>query len=162
MANHKEIISIKQFSVKNIVVQDWPLLKCAFGCDSYNKNWACPPGIDGPEVLRKSLKDYKKALLVVGKSRTVADQKRFMKEVLKFEKELFLNNYYKAFSLMPGPCGLCVKCTHPKKCRHPNDMRPDMTGMGVDLFATLKKLKIVMKVLKKPQEFKTYAIILLE
>ena len=159
---HKEIVKVRQFPVSNMVVKDWTLLKCQFGCDSYSKNWACPPSGDGPEVLRKSLKDYKKALLVVGSTKDVAGQKRFMKDVLALEKELFLANFYKAFALMPGPCALCAKCARPKPCRHPHSMRPEMAGMGVDLFATLKKLGIGLKVLKKPQEFKTYAIILLE
>ena len=161
-SKHKEIISVKQFAASKIVVKDWTLLKCQFGCDSYSKNWACPPSGDGPEVLRKALKDYRNALLVVGSTKNVAEQKRFMKDVLAFEKELFLANFYKAFALMPGPCPICKTCTRPKPCRYPHRMRPEMAGMGVDLFATLKKLGIGMKVLTKPQEFKTYAIILLE
>ena len=159
---HEEIVAVKQFPVSKIVVEDWPVLKCQYGCDSFGKNWACPPSGDGPEVLRRSLKDYKKALLVEGRSRTVADQKRFMKDVLAFEKELFLANFYKVFALMPGPCALCAKCTRPKPCRHPHEMRPEMAGMGVNLFETLKKMRISMKILAAPQEFRTYAIILLE
>lgn len=158
----KDITGVKQISVSKIVVKDWTKLKCQFGCDSYGKNWACPPLGEGPEVLRKSIKDYKYALLVEGRTSTVAGQKKFMKAVLGFEKKLFLANYYKAFALMPGPCGICKTCTRPKPCRYPHMLRPEMAGMGVDVFATLKKLNVSMKVLDKPQEFKTYAIILLE
>ena len=153
---------VEQFLTSKIVVKEWPLLKCAYGCDSFGKNWACPPGSPGPKEMKRIVKEYSKFLLVTGKTKNQVEQKKFMRSVLEFEKQLFLKNKYKVFALMPGPCQLCRKCTYPKECKHSDRLRPEMSGMGVDLFATLKKLKKKIKILDKSQEFNTYAIILLE
>ena len=90
------------------------------------------------------------------------EQKDFINEVLKMEKKLFLKNYHKVFTLLPGPCPSCSECSFPEGCDFPGKSRPCACSFGIDWFATLGKLGIEMSILDEPKEFTTYAIILLE
>lgn len=151
-------LKVNVISTKDIVTADWVHMKCIYGCSSSGNNKLCPPNSISTEKAAKILTEYKKALLVCGKSRNISDQNKFMHQVLKLEKDLFLNNHYKAFSLMSGPCGDCAKCG--KMCD--TESRPCMCAFSIDVFSTVKKLGKKIKVLDKPQEYTCYAIILLE
>ncbi|MCK4670013.1 MAG: DUF2284 domain-containing protein [Nanoarchaeota archaeon] len=154
------VIAAKLFSADKIEIADWPILKCAFGCDSYGKNWTCPPHNDiTPEKARKIIKDYKRAILLQFDS---TDYKKIYNILLSIEKEILNNNFYKVFALSMGYCPLCDKCTVPNPCAFPELRRPPMEALGIDVFKTLKNIGIELKILKKGEKYTPYCIILLD
>ena len=161
------------FSVEKIDVAEWVRLKCQFGCSQYGTNWCCPPAIPDLEKTRTILQEYSQALLLIGRrqckdfylnnARRRAAQVRSWKEVVGIERQLFLEGYDKAISLVSGSCALCKKCTYPEACRFPKERRPPIEAFSIDLIGTLKNLGIHTPVARQTDEiFKYYAIILLE
>ncbi len=161
------------FPIDKINVAEWVSLKCQFGCSQYNTNWCCPPTSPDLEKIRAVLKEYSQALLLIGSrqckdfylnnAKRRAEQVRAWKEVVAIERQLFLEGYDKAISLVSGSCALCKKCTYPETCRFPQERRPPIEAFSIDLIGTLKNLGLSTPVAQKPDDsFKYYAIILLE
>jgi len=129
-----------------IEVKDWVGLKYTYdNADGCNH-------LIGPDQTRNILREYKRALLIIGKT-----HEKFKEGILSIEKELKSYGFYKAFSLINGPCAFCSGIDlNPEISR-----RPSLDLMGVDIFATVKRFK---KNELPPQEGKTtpYAIILVE
>ena len=98
------------FSVDRIIVAEWVHLKCRYGCNKYNTNWCCPPATPNPERVRKIIDEYTTALLLIGTTncsdfyrnnrRKRGMQVRCWKGTIGLERMLFLEGYYKAFSLV--------------------------------------------------------------
>ncbi len=161
------------FSVDKLLVSEWVHLKCRYGCKNYSTNWCCPPATPRPEKVRKVLSEYTTALLLVG-SKTCADfyrnngRKRGMqvkcwKGTIGIERMLFLEGYYKAFSLVGECCALCKTCAYPDECRFPQEKRPSVESFSIDVIGTLKNLGTSSKVATSTGEtFNYYGIILLE
>jgi len=133
----------KIISTKNIFTAPWVRQKCHFGCSGYGQTLTCPPYSPYPEETRKILDSYRTAILVHcnNKSRDVKEI------VVKLEREIFLEGYYKAFGLGAGPCYLCKKCNF-NECRHPYKARPSMEACGIDVFRTVRKNGFTIEVLK--------------
>jgi predicted metal-binding protein len=88
---------------------------------------------------------------------------RSWKEVVGIERQLFLEGYDKAISLVSGSCALCKKCTYPEACRFPKERRPPIEAFSIDLIGTLKNLGLSTPVAQETDDtFNYYAIILLE
>ena len=161
------------FSIKKIDVAEWVRLKCQFGCSQYNTNWCCPPASPDLVKVRAVLQEYSQALLLIGSrqckdfylnnAKRRAEQVRSWKEVVGIERQLFLEGYDKAISLVSGSCALCKRCTFPEACRFPKERRPPIEAFSIDLIGTLKNLGISTPVAQKTDDtFNYYAIILLE
>jgi predicted metal-binding protein len=161
------------FPIEKIDVAEWVRLKCQFGCSQYNTNWCCPPASPDLPKVRAVLQEYSQALLLVGgrqckdfylnNAKRRAAQVRSWKEVVGIERQLFLEGYDKAISLVSGSCALCKKCTYPEACRFPKERRPPVEAFSIDLIGTLKNLGLSTPVAQNTDEaFKYYAIILLE
>jgi predicted metal-binding protein len=69
------------------------------------------------------------------------------KTLARVERQLFLDQYYKAFSLHNGPCTLCEECVvknsdanqgTTRMCRHHKIARPSMEAMGIDVLQTVR------------------------
>jgi predicted metal-binding protein len=74
---------------------------------------------------------------------------------------LFLEGYHKAFSLVGESCSLRRKCEYPENCRFPQEKRPSLESVSIDVIGTLRRLGIIPELVndvKKP--FKYYAVIL--
>ena len=161
------------FSVDKLLVSEWVHLKCRYGCKNYSTNWCCPPATPGPEKVRKILSEYSTALVLVG-SKTCADfyrnngrkrglQVKCWKGTIGMERLLFLEGYYKAFSLVGECCALCKTCAYPDECRFPQEKRPSVESFSIDVIGTLKKLGTTSKVATSTGEaFNYHGIILLE
>jgi len=161
------------FSTDKINVAEWVHLKCRYGCSNYNTNWCCPPATPKPDKVRSILSEYNKALLLVG-SKSCADfyrnngrkragQVRCWKGTLSLERMLFLEGYYKSFSLVGECCALCKECAFPESCRFPQEKRPSVESFSIDVIGTLKNLGTTSKVATHTQDtFNYYGIILLE
>jgi predicted metal-binding protein len=79
------------------------------------------------------------------------------------ERMLFLEGYYKAFSLVGECCALCKTCAYPKECRFPQEKRPSVESFSIDVIGTLKKLGASSQVATSTSEaFNYYGVILLE
>ena len=159
--------------IEKIDVAEWVHLKCQFGCSQYNTNWCCPPASPDLEKVRAVLQEYSQALLLIGSrqckdfylnnAKRRAEQVRSWKEVVGIERQLFLQGYDKAISLVSGSCALCKKCTYPETCRFPKERRPPIEAFSIDLIGTLKNLGISTPVAQNTDDtFNYYAIILLE
>lgn len=165
--------AIFPFSVEKIKVAQWVQLKCRYGCSRYNTNWCCPPATPEPDKVRVVLSEYSVALLLVGSttyvdfyldnSRKRANQVRCWKGSVSLERKLFLEGYYKAFSLVGECCALCKTCAYPQECRFPQEKRPSIESFSIDAIGTLRNLGVSPKVAKqKNDSYSYYGIILLE
>jgi len=165
--------AIFPFGIDKIVVAEWVHLKCRYGCNQYNTNWCCPPATPKPDKVRSILSEYSRALLLVG-SNSCADfylnnqrkrvtQVRCWKGTVSLERLLFLEGYYKAFSLVGECCALCKECSYPDECRFPQEKRPSVESFSIDVIGTLKNLGTTSTVAAKTGEtYNYYGIILLE
>ena len=161
------------FAIEKIIVAEWVHLKCRYGCNRYNTNWCCPPATPSPEKVRAILSEYTRALLLVGSKscsdfyrdngRKRASQVRCWKGMVSMERMLFLEGYYKTFSLVGECCALCKKCAFPEDCRFPQEKRPSVESFSIDVIGTLKNLGTTSQVATHTAEtFNYYGIILLE
>lgn len=167
------ITAIFPFNIDKIVVAEWVHLKCRYGCNRYNTNWTCPPATPSPDKVRAILNEYKLALLLVGNKncsdfylnngRKRISQVRCWKGTISLERMLFLEGYYKAFSLVGECCALCKECAYPEDCRFPQEKRPSVESFSIDVIGTLKNLGKTSKVATQPREnYNYYGLILLE
>lgn len=165
--------AIFPFSIDKIAVAEWVHLKCRYGCKQYNTNWCCPPATPPPDKVRAILSEYATALLLVGTTncsdfylnneRKRISQVRCWKGNISLERLLFLEGYYKAFSLVGECCALCKECAYPDDCRFPQEKRPSVESFSIDVIGTLKNLGTTSAVAAKTCEtYSYYGIILLE
>lgn len=170
---HYGLTAIFPFNPEKVTVAEWVRLKCEYGCSRYNTNWTCPPATPDPDRARSILSEYSLALFLVGSrncsdfylenSRKRASQVRCWKGTIILERMLFLEGYYKAFSLVGECCALCKECAFPDECRFPQEKRPTVESFGIDVIGTLHNLETNSKVARhKSEEFNYYSIILLE
>ena len=165
--------AIFPFEIDKISVAEWVHLKCRYGCNQYNTNWCCPPATPAPDKVRAILSEYTTALLLVGTTncsdfylnneRKRISQVRCWKGTISLERMLFLEGYYKAFSLVGECCALCKECAYPDDCRFPQEKRPSVESFSIDVIGTLKNLGTTSAVAAKTCEtYSYYGIILLE
>ena len=165
------IEDLRPFSTEKIVVAEWVQLKCRYGCTRYNRSWCCPPATPTPEKIRQILSEYSVALLLQSThylphyynddSRKRTSLVRCWKGTVSLERMLFLEGYHKAFSLVGESCSLRRKCEYPENCRFPQEKRPSLESVSIDVIGTLRRLGIIPELVndvKKP--FKYYAVIL--
>lgn len=164
---------IVPFAIESIVLAEWVSLKCQYGCPQFNTNWCCPPASPDLRKVRAILGEYWMALLLVGNrhcpdfyshsAKRRAYQVRYWKGTMSMERQLFLEGYDKAFSLVSGACALCKKCAYPEPCRFPLEKRPPVESFGIDLIGTLKSLGRSTSVSQNTDDnFNYYSIILLD
>jgi predicted metal-binding protein len=167
------LTAVFPFPVEKILIAEWVHLKCRYGCKHYNTNWCCPPATPSPDTVRGILKDYSLALLLVGlkkvpdfyrnNRRKRAMQVRCWKGTVSLERILFLEGYYKSFSLVGENCALCKTCAYPEDCKFPQEKRPSVESFSIDVIGTLKNLGQTAVVNGHiGDEFNYYGIILVE
>lgn len=146
----------KAIHTKTIIAAEWVRLKCQFGCDGYGQCLTCPPHSPTPELTRRMLEYYKDALLIHGDEYT-----DIRSIVVKIEREMFLDGYFKAFGMGAGPCELCDACA--EFCRHPNKTRPSLEACGIDVFTTARSNGFPIQVVKTQNcNGNYYGIVLVE
>jgi predicted metal-binding protein len=165
--------AIFPFNIDKISVAEWVHLKCRYGCNRYNTNWCCPPATPDPDKVRAILSEYSTGLLLVGtgscsdfyrnNERKRISQIRCWKGTISLERMLFLEGYYKAFSLVGECCALCKECAYPDDCLFPQEKRPSVESFSIDVIGTLKNLGTTSTVAANTCEnYNYYGIILLE
>ncbi len=147
----------KYIDPKSIAIGYWPRYKCQYGCPAYNKSLCCPPNCPSPDETKKIVSDYTLGLLV-----HFAGDISITKAIVKIEREIFLENYYKVISFGAGPCRLCKDCSK-TECEFPQLARPSMEGCGIDVYATARNNGFSINVLKtKNEEKNCYGLLLIE
>ena len=128
---------------KSIIVSAWVRLKCQFGCSEYGTSLVCPPYSPEPGQIREVLKDYKFGVLL-----HFDRQVDIGRIVVKLERNIFLDGYYKALGFKAGPCMICNKCNL-KSCKFSERVRPSMEACGIDVYATVRAHGFPIEVLRK-------------
>ena len=170
---HYGLNRIIPFPTAKIIVANWVRLKCRYGCSRYNTSWCCPPATLKTDRVQTVLDEYETAILLVGSTdradfylnnnRKRAKQVRCWKGVVSLERLLFIEGYYKAFSLVSECCALCKTCVYPQACKFPQEKRPSVESFSIDIFGTLKTLGLHGKVAgNRKESYNYYSIILLE
>jgi predicted metal-binding protein len=106
---------------------------------------------------------YEKAILVHRRLPKGEKAKPFNEIVLKLEIKMFLDGYYKAWSMGSGPCRLCQECDLTASCKHGIEARPSMEACGIDVFKTARDSGFAIEVVKTHEEERNiFGLILVE
>jgi predicted metal-binding protein len=106
---------------------------------------------------------YGKAILLHRVLKGGENGKSFSEAVVRLEIEIFLDGYYKAWSMGSGPCRLCKECDLTSPCKHGSKARPSMEACGIDVFKTARDNGFSINVVKTHGEEKNiYGLVLVE
>jgi predicted metal-binding protein len=90
-------------------------------------------------------------------------RKPFSKAIVRLEIEIFLEGYYKAWSMGSGPCDLCKECNLSGSCKHGLEARPSMEACGIDVFKTARDNGFPIEVVRtRDEERNMFGVILVE
>jgi predicted metal-binding protein len=130
----------------------WVRLKCQFGCDGYGQSLVCPPFTPTPQQMRGVLDAYRRAVLIH------FDAEAEVKAVVAdLEREIFLRGAWKAFALGAGSCHFCKSCPVDKgRCRHAERARPAMEACGIDVFSTVRRAGLPLRVVRTTRQCPNY------
>lgn len=154
----------------DVIVGQWVRLKCTYTCEEYGRLACCPPSAPSVATCREFFQEYERVLVIHLQKAGDGDQEisRWKRELnaklLELERTLFLAGFYKAMVLFAGSCSLCTECasTGPD-CHKPGSRRPTPEALGVDVFATARKLGYPIEVLTdRSQVMNRYAFLLVE
>lgn len=153
-----------------IVVSQWVRMKCMFGCGDYGRNATCPPNTPSVDECRDFFRGYSECVVFRFAKQFDDPAKRHAwsagvnLQFQELEREAFLAGYHKAFALWMDNCHLCAECVDSRAaCRRKDLARPTPEAMGVDVFATIRKLGYPIEVVQKYQEeMNRYAFLLIE
>jgi len=123
---------------RSVITAEWVRMKCQFGCPGFGMSRCCPPHTPTPEVTRKVIDSYQKAILLHRRLGKGERSKDFNAIIVRLEREIFLDGYYKAWSMGSGPCRLCKECDLATPCKHGLEARPSMEACGIDVFKTAR------------------------
>jgi predicted metal-binding protein len=144
----------KWISGKDVVVAQWPRFKCMYGCSSYGKVGSCPPSVPPVAECREFFGEYEHIAVIHLQKRLERPEDRgewsrkANARLLKLERAAFLAGHRKAFLLFMDECRLCEDCPGTRsECKNLALSRPCPEGLGVDVFATVRKLGFPIEVL---------------
>ena len=84
---------------RSVVTAEWVRMKCQFGCPGYSMRLCCPPFTPMPEVTRKVLDSYQKAIMFHRKLKKGPDgdvkgmAQDFNRTLFRLEREIFLQAF---------------------------------------------------------------------
>ena len=163
MALEKGIDQTVVVETSRVVTAPWVRMKCQFGCAGYGDSLCCPPRTPTPDEMRKILDSYTIGILLhrqIKKGGTAVE--RLSDTAVAIERALFLDGYYKAWTLGAGPCGGCKNCNM-KACLHPDKARPSMEACGIDVYATARAYNLPIQVVSERTDLRNfYALVLVE
>ena len=141
---------------EDVVFDPRVTLKCRQNsCGHYGKNFMCPPFVPTGQEFRQSALKYKVALLlqqereIPPESKQADIDKEFKTLVLSMrrilvslEKKAFEQGFIFCSGLGGGECKLCEICgarSGAESCSRPNEARPSMEAVGIDVAETCRK-----------------------
>ena len=147
----------------SVVTAEWVRMKCQFGCPGFGMTLCCPPRTPTPDITRKVIDSYQKAILFHRRFKKGERSKLLNEIVVRLEIEVFLDGYYKAWSMGSGPCRLCKECDLTGPCKHGYEARPSMEACGIDVFKTARDNGFPIEVVRTHEEGRnSYGLILVE
>ena len=148
---------------RSVITAEWVRMKCQFGCSGFGKSRCCPPYSPAPDVTQKVVDSYQKAILVHRRLPKGEKTRDFNQTLVKLEIKIFLDGYYKAWSMGSGPCRLCKECDLTAPCEHGLQARPSMEACGIDVFKTAQDNGFPIEVVKTHEEERNiFGLILVE
>jgi predicted metal-binding protein len=164
MALKKGMTDAIVVETSRVYTAPWVRMKCQFGCRRYGQSHCCPPHTPSPDEMRKILDSYSRAILLHRNwGADVLPAGGFNEVMLELERTIFLDGYYKAWSVGSGPCTMCKTCSITGACLHSALARPSMESCGIDVFKTAREQGLPIKVLKsKNEERQSYGLLLVE
>jgi len=158
-----EMDGAKLIDPRSIVTAEWVRMKCQFGCPGFGMSLCCPPHTPTPDRTQKVIDAYQKAILLHRRLKKGERTKGFNEAILRLEIEIFLNGYYKAWSIGSGPCRLCKECDPTGICKHGYEVRPSMEACGIDVFKTARDNGFPIEVVQtREEERNIFGLILVE
>ena len=149
MAVKHGAVNVVAVTPDDIVFDGRTLLKCMFGCKDWGKGCTCPsrPGFLPLKELEELLRKYKSVLII-----HAHDKKTTQNASIAIEKEAYLDGDSLVFSM--SDCALCATCAGAvgEPCRNVMLARPAFHSVGIDVFATAKKLGLPLKALRKEDD----------
>jgi predicted metal-binding protein len=162
-AVEKGMEGAKVIDAHSIVTAEWVRMKCQYGCPGFGGRLSCPPHAPTPEVTRKVIDSYGKAILLHQRLDKGSRSKDFNGILVRLEIEIFMDGYYKAWSMGSGPCRLCKECDVTGLCRHGYEARPSMEACGIDVFKTARDNGFSIEVVRSRGEARDiYGVILVD
>jgi predicted metal-binding protein len=153
----------KRIDPRSVVTAEWVRMKCQFGCPGFGMSLCCPPRTPTPEVTRKVIDSYQKAVLLHRRLGKGERSKLLNEMMVRLEIEIFLDGYYKAWSMGSGPCRLCKECDVTDSCKHGYEARPSMEACGIDVFKTARDHGFPVEVVRTHEEERNvFGLILVE
>lgn len=157
------VTGAKVIDPRSIVTAEWVRMKCQFGCSGYGISLCCPPHTPTPEMARKVIDSYTKAILIHRRLEKGKRAKDLTQIIIRLEREIFLDGYYKALSMGSGPCRLCKTCDTTGLCQHGLEARPSMEACGIDVYKTARDNGFPIDVIQTHEEDRNfYGVILVE
>lgn len=157
LALERGAVSAEIIPAHEVVFDERAIHKCQYGCPSYGRYLTCPPYTPTPSEFEKALRTFKWAVVVE------CDLANLNRLVVEVEKEAMRKGYYLALGLKGQRCFLCEECVPPgEPCRDPLNARPSMSGLGINLFATLKKAGIERKLAMDGEGYTSWGLVLID
>lgn len=159
----------KWIKAEQIVVAQWVRMKCMFGCDNYG-DASCSPNVPSVAECERFIREYEDAVIFhVVKTAGKTDYPRdwingVNRRLVDVEKAAFFAGHYRAFGMVMAKCRFCDPCMRVRsKCQKPLESRPTPEGLGVDVFATVRKAGYEIEVINQPEAcMNRYAFLLVE
>jgi predicted metal-binding protein len=133
----------------DIVFDGRTLLKCMFGCSDWGKGCTCPSrtGFLKPWEFEQLLRKYTSVLIIHSRDKRIAQKASYA-----VEQSAFLDGDVFAFAM--SDCALCKECAGQTclPCRNPKQARPAFHSVGIDVFATVRKLGLPIEPLQGVEE----------
>jgi len=142
----------KMVDPRSVVTAEWVRMKCQFGCHRFGTGLCCPPHTPTPDLTRKVVDSYQRSILIYRRLAKDEKTKNFNEIIVRLEMKIFLDGYYKAWSMGSGPCRLCKVCDSNAPCKHAQEARPSMEACGIDVYNTLANVGYELRVVKSLKE----------
>jgi predicted metal-binding protein len=153
----------KMIDPHSVVTAEWVRMKCQFGCPGFGLSHCCPPHSPTPDLTRKVIDSYQRAILLHRRLAKGERGKNFNETLVRLEIKIFLDGNYKAWSMGSGPCRLCKECDLKGSCKHGYEARPSMEACGIDVFKTARDNGFPIDVVKTHgEERNAFGLILVE
>jgi predicted metal-binding protein len=140
-----EIDGARTIDPRSIATAEWVRMKCQYGCPGFGMRLCCPPYTPSPDLTRKVIDSYGRAILLHQRVKKGEKKKAFNEAVVRLEIEIFLDGYYKAWSMGSGPCRLCKECDPAGLCKHGYEARPSMEACGIDVLRPPGRMDFLLK-----------------
>jgi predicted metal-binding protein len=153
----------KMIDPGSVVTAEWVRMKCQFGCPNFGKGLCCPPCTPTPDLTRKVIDSYQKGILLHARFKKEEITTGFNETIVRLEKEIFLDGYYKAWSMGTGACRICKICDPTGFCKHGFKARPSMEACGIDVYRTARENGFPIEVVRTHEEGRNhFGLILVE